>query len=211
MKSKSKVIVISGSVGSGKSTIAAKLSRLLKDAPILKFDDYEKYIEWPADMAQWMKDGFDPNAIRIPKLKDDLVSLRKGEAINYPVDNQEIKAEEFIILEEPSGQQRAEISELIDLVIYIDVPQDVCVIRMIHRTIAMEVWHSAGTFENEPKEEIVRQLDSVATWLNQYQKARQMYMTVSEVVKNNSDVVVNGLLPIDEIVNEIIDEIRVRA
>lgn len=200
---KTKILVVSGSVASGKSTVATKLSELFKNAPVIKFDDYEKYIVWPEDMAQWMMDGFDPNAIRVPRLKDDLLSLLTGETIIYPADEKVIKAEKYIILEEPSGREREEISELIDQVIFIDVPQDICVIRMIQRVIDMEIWKLEGTFRNEAKEDIAQQLDLVATWVDQYQRARLMYMTVSETVKNSADIVVNGLMSIDEITNEI--------
>jgi len=68
--SKPYVIVVSGSVGSGKSTISATLSKMLGDAPVLIFDHYEQYIEWPQDINQWMSDGADPNQIRVPKLKE---------------------------------------------------------------------------------------------------------------------------------------------
>jgi uridine kinase len=154
-----------------------------------------------------MKDGYDPNAIRNPRLKDDLSSLLRGDAITYPVENKVFKAGKYILLEEPSGREREEIRELIDQVIYIDVPQDVCVIRMIQRVIDMDVWETEGTYKNEPKEEIVHQLDSIAGWINQYQRARSMYLSVSEAVKRNSDMVVNGQTPVEETVNEIVDKL----
>jgi uridine kinase len=50
------VIVIAGYVGSGKSTVAASLSQRLEDAPVLIFDRYEKYTEWPQNMKQWLND-----------------------------------------------------------------------------------------------------------------------------------------------------------
>jgi uridine kinase len=76
--SKPCVIVIAGSVGSGKSTSAVALSKMSRGAPILAFDRYEKYAEWPSDMQQWMDDGFDPDQIRVPKLKEDLLALIDG-------------------------------------------------------------------------------------------------------------------------------------
>jgi len=206
--SKPRVIVISGSVGSGKSTVAAKLSELLENAPTLIFDHYEKYIEWPQDLGRWMKEGSDPSEIRVPKLKDDLLSLLNGVAIKYPVGNKIVSPGEYIILEEPSGRERDEIREFIDLVLYIDVPQDVCVIRMIQRVIDMEIWVSKGTFTKESKEDLVRQLNAVATWTNQYQRARSMYMNVSRIVKRNADVVIDGLKTVNEITNEMLDTIK---
>jgi uridine kinase len=60
-----------------------------------------------------------------------------------------IAPSKYILLEEPSGRERGEIREYIDLVVYVDVPQDVCVARLIERVINMKVWNSQGTFAGE--------------------------------------------------------------
>lgn len=202
------VIVISGSVGSGKSTIAAALSRTLGDTALVIFDHYGQYVEWPQDMAQWINDGADPGHIRVPPLKADLLSLRKGEAITDPYDGKLIKPAHYIILEEPSGRERDEIREFIDLVVYIDVPQDICVIRMLERVLDLQLWRSEGTFESEPKEHLVRQLDAVALWITQYQRARAMYIQVSQMVKERADVIVDGMQSIDEVTRDILRSIQ---
>jgi uridine kinase len=203
--------VISGSVGSGKSTIASNLSKLLKDAPLLKFDDYEKYVEWPEDLTQWMKEGYKADQIRVPRLKEDIVSLLNGDSIIYPVDSKIVNPQDYILLEDPTGREREEVSEIVDLVIFIDVPQDVCVTRMIQRELKMDIWLSEGTFRAEKKEYLVEQLDSIASWIEQYQRARLMYITVSEVVKKNSDIIVNGLLSVDEIAMKVLEEMRAQV
>lgn len=202
------VIVLAGYVGSGKSTVVASLSQRLEDAPILIFDHYEKYIKWPQDMNQWLNDGADADQIRIPKLKEDLLSLLNGIPITNPIDGRKIAPSNYILLEEPSGRERGEISEFIDLVIYLDVPQDVCVVRMIERVINMRVWNSQGTFEGETKESLVQQLNAVALWTTHYQKARLMYMAGSHTVQQNADIVVNGLKTVEEITADILDEIK---
>ena len=69
------VIVIAGYVGSGKSTISASLSKRLGGASLLTFDHYEKYIEWPQDMNQWMNDGAEMYMVgsRMVQQKADIV------------------------------------------------------------------------------------------------------------------------------------------
>jgi len=202
------VIVISGSVGSGKSTISMALARALGNVPFLSFDHYGQYVEWPKDMTQWINDGADPKQIQVPKLKDDLLSLSQGKAITNPHNGRLIMPSNYIILEEPSGREREEIRKSIDLVVYIDVPEDVCVIRMIERALHMEVWNSNGTFENESREDLVRQLNSVAMWVTQYQRARSMYIQVSQLVKGKADIIVNGMNTIDEVISDILRGIK---
>lgn len=206
--SKPYVIVISGSVGSGKSTIAAVLSKKLGDAAVLHFDHYGQYVEWPQDLTRWMNEGADPSGIKVPKLKDDLLSLLDGKTITDPLNGNTITPAKFIILEEPSGRERQEIRDIINLVVYIDVPQDICVIRMIERAIDMKIWHSKKTFEAEPKEYLVPQLNSVALWITQYQYARSMYIQVSQIVKENSDIIIEGMKAVNEIVSDIQRKIK---
>ncbi len=202
------LIVISGSVGAGKSTIVALLSKALDDAPVLTFDHYENFIQWPDDMPQWMQDGADPSSIRVPRLKDDLLALLRGESIIYPLGDKVVQPANYILLEEPSGRERDEISELIDLVIYLDAPQDICVLRMIQRVLDMETWMSKGTFEQETREDLAHQLNAVATWAMQYERARSMYMNVSSRVKGHADIIVDGMQPTSQITAELAHAIK---
>ena len=206
--SKPYVIVVSGSVGSGKSTISAALSKILGDAPVLIFDHYGESIEWPQEISQWMIDGANPNHIRVPKLKEDLLSLLNGKTITDPFNGKVITPSKYIILEEPSGRERLEISEYIDLVVYIDVPQDVCVIRLVERTLNMKVWDSNGTFESENKEDLVRQLNSIALWITQYKRARSMYTQVSRIVQDKADIVISGMKAVNEITIDIMNALK---
>jgi uridine kinase len=195
-------------VGSGKSTIAAVLSKMLGDVPVLNFDHCGQYAEWPHDFTQWVNAGADPNGIVVPKLKDDLLSLLDGKPITDPLNGNTITPAKIIFIEEPSGRERQEIRELVNLVVYIDVPQDICVIRMIERTIDMQIWHSKGTFEEEPKENLVPQLNSAALWITQYQHVRPMYIQVSQIVNENLDMITNGLKAVNEIVSDILSKIK---
>jgi thymidylate kinase len=196
------VIVIAGSVGSGKSTLAAALARALGDAPLLNFDHYGEYVEWPSDMAQWMASGADPSHIRV------LLALRRGQAVSDPLDGRLISPARTIILEEPSGRERAELRPYIDLVVYLDVPPDICVLRMLERSLDLSPWRSQGTFAGEPTASLVRQLDSVALWLEQYRRARPMYLSVSRRVKEGADVIVDGMRGVAEVVGEVVRRIQ---
>lgn len=208
--SKPLVIVIAGYVGSGKSTIAASLSRVLGNAPILIFDHYEQFVEWPQDMGQWMREGADPDQIRVPKLKEDLRDLLQGSAVTDPLDGRILTPSKYILLEEPSGGLRAEIRPFIDWVVYIDVPEDLCVVRLIARLINMDIWAAQGTLASETKEDLTHQLDMVASWLAHYQQVRSMYALVSRRVRQEAGLVVDGTMTVEEITAEIVKGIQER-
>ena len=149
---KPRVVVISGSVGSGKTTLTERLAERLGGAPVLIFDHYEQYAEWPQDIDQWIRAGADPNQVSVPRLKEDLLSLLEGTSITHPLDGRRIDAAEYILVEEPSGRERQEIAEHIDLVVYVDVPQDVCVVRVVQRALGMTGPDFESTVERESRQ-----------------------------------------------------------
>jgi uridine kinase len=159
-------------------------------------------------MHQWIQDGADPSRIQVPKLKEDLFSLLKGRSIKYPLGDKIVSSADYIILEKPSGRERQEIREYIDLVVYIDVPQDVCVTRLIQRVLDMVAWDAKGTFAGESKEDLVRQLDAAAMWIDHYQKTRAVYMSGSSAVKQIADILIDGMKSVNEITSEILNAIR---
>jgi len=206
--SKPRVVVISGSVGSGKTTLTERLADLLGGSPVLIFDHYEQYAEWPQDIDQWIRAGADPNQVRVPRLKEDLLSLLKGTSITHPLDNRTINSSEYILVEEPSGRERQEIAEYIDLVVYVDVPQDVCVVRVVQRALGMTGPDFERTVESESRQGLARRLKAVAFWLAQYERMRSVYIEVSGIVKQKADIVVDGLRPVDEIAQQVLDAIE---
>jgi uridine kinase len=208
MKTSNEVIVISGSVGSGKSTVISKLMELMGDVAILRFDDYQAFVEWPKDMKQWISNGANPDQIKVPKLKEDLLSLLKGKAVINPADGNLISPAKIILLEEPSGRLREELAAWIKQVVFIDVPYDICVARIIQRVLDMETWRAERTFAGLVKEELVAQLDNVAMWLEQYRNSRSMYWEVSEAVRQQADLIVDGMQPVDEVARIIFEFIR---
>lgn len=206
--SKPRVVVISGSVGSGKTTLTERLADLLGGSPVLIFDHYEQYAEWPQDIDQWMRAGADPNQVRVPRLKEDLLSLLEGTSITHPLDNRTINSSEYILVEEPSGRERQEIAEYIDLVVYVDVPQDVCVVRVVQRALGMTGSDFERTVESESRQGLARRLKAVAFWLAQYERMRSVYIGISGIVKQKADIVVDGLRPVDEIAQQVLDAIE---
>ena len=205
---KPRVIVVSGSVGSGKSTLVEKLAELLPGAPTLIFDQYEQFAELPQDMGRWFRKGADPNQIKIPRMKEDLLSLLAGESITHPLDNRVVDSSAYILIEEPSGRERQEIAEYIDLVIYVDVPQDVCVVRVARRAMGMGGADFESAVEAESREELAKRLQAGAFWLTHYMRMRPIYMGVSNRVKQKADIVLDGMRTVDEIARQALGAIE---
>lgn len=128
------VIGISGPVGAGKSTLAAGLAQALADAAILQFDHYERITEQPiSDIRQWMEEGADLDAIRIPGLAQALQSLKEGVAVIDPASGATIEPRKYILFETQFGRQHTATGRYIDLMIWVDTPLDMALARKVRQ------------------------------------------------------------------------------
>ncbi|MBM6613829.1 hypothetical protein JTF06_02835 [Desemzia sp. RIT804] len=97
----------------------------------------------------------------------------------------------YIILNFPFAYLHIKTSKYIDLTVYIDTPLDIALLRKIKRD-----------FKNSTVEEIISDLDH-------YQEiARLGYLNMLRTIKPNSDLIVDGTLPISKITEIIIQTIR---
>ena len=127
-------IAVSGPSGSGKSTLTKQLRDKLVDAISFHFDDYASTNKYPDDFVEWLKKGADPKLVQNPDFNRDLYELVQGRSIKLP-NNQMVKSEKYIIVEEPFGRGRGGMAELIDFVVCIDIPLEVALARRILRGI----------------------------------------------------------------------------
>jgi hypothetical protein len=79
---------------------------------------------------------------------------------------------------------------------------------LVERVINLGAWRAQGTFAGETKEDLVQQLNAVATWMTHYQQARPMYILGARMVKEKADIVVNGMQTIEETTSDILNEIK---
>jgi len=89
-------------------------------------------------LYMWLDAGADLNEIKTPTLAVDLRKLSAGEAIRLPDTGRRIEPADFIILEEPFGRSRLELSSLIDFAVFIEAPPDIALARRTLREI--ETW-----------------------------------------------------------------------
>jgi uridine kinase len=157
-----KVVAISGASGAGKSTIVKKLANQF-DCQFLLFDDHTDKSTYPQNMKSWLINGANASLIKTPKFATTLESLISQ------------NRNRFIFIEEPFGKERDSMSSLIDYVVLLDQPMELCLSRIIKR-------HT-----EQPNSDSIC---SISNYLTQYEDhLRDIYISTVKQVRNNSDLI----------------------
>lgn len=167
------VIAISAVSGGGKTTVAKCLAERLPNSKVLYFDDFD--LHGPEDIPKWVEEGGDPHAW-------DLTPLFKAFSAFC------LESPDFIVLDYPFLYGHAQMSEYIDLAVFIDTPLDIAMARRIIRNS-----------EGRSGEDVIEEMQHYLS------RARPAYVDMLVKVKPQSDLIVDGVLPLPEIV-EIISE-----
>ncbi|MGD6874267.1 hypothetical protein ACQCU1_19060 [Sutcliffiella horikoshii] len=181
MSVKPTIISIAAVSGGGKTIITKKLSLVLGDARELFFDDYDFENE-PDDIVQWVDQGADYNLWNLDPIVSDIERIKSSREVPT-----------YILLDYPFSYLNDKMKKYIDLSIYIDTSLDVAMARRILR--------------DHTKSNINDVLNDVKFYL---QSGRVAYLEMENSIKPNSDIVIDGTLPPDQIVELIIKEIRDR-
>ena len=192
------VIAIAGYSGAGKSTLIENLVLRLGHANELSLDSYRLTSVYP-EAARWVEDGADPNAFKMPRFDEDVCALRDGKTITHPESGAELQPEPYLVLEEHFGRGRDAIRELIDFVVYLDTPLEVAYIRKLARKTDFLPW------EDDPPV-FIEHLRENMEW---YQRVgRRFYLAVGESVRKDCELLVNGLLPNEEIADQVMEALH---
>jgi adenylate kinase family enzyme len=125
------------------------------------------------------------------------------------MDDRIIHPSDIILVEEPFGLERGEINEFINLVVFIDVPRDVCVVRLMQRALGTNEHDFEERIEGETREELLKRVKSAAFWLKHYMWIRPG-LKLTEIIQRRSDIIVDGMKPVDEMAQEVLAEIKRR-
>lgn len=182
------IIGIAGASGAGKSLLADQLHNRLRetrtrsDVSILNEDCYYRKRD-DLSIAAREKINYDhPEALEHDLLIDHLQRLKEGRQVQVPqydysqhnrkVETTPVEPSTVLILEGILILHLAELRNLLDLKIYVDVPLDICLSRRLRRDI----------------EERGRSLDSV---LSQYHHTvRPMFYEFIDPSKDHADIIV---------------------
>lgn len=172
--SNTKVVAVSGVSGAGKTTIVKQLANRF-DCPFLLFDDHIDNNTYPKDMKSWLRSGANVSLIKTPKFVSSLACLLSK------------NTKPFIFIEEPFGKERDAMSVLIDYVILLDQPMELCLARIISR-------HTKQTHADA--------ISSISSFLEKYEDhLRDIYLTTASQVRNNSDLIYQDVVSIEESTN----------
>lgn len=166
-----KVVAVSGVSGAGKTTIVKQLA-IEFGCPFLLFDHFTDNTTYPDDMKNWLKNGANVSLIKTPKFVSALESL-------IATNNSE-----YIFIEEPFGKERDAMSSLIDYVVLLDQPLELCLARVIKRHTEQPNSHS---------------INAIANYLHKYEDHfRQIYITAAKQVSHNADLIFHDVTSINK-------------
>lgn len=172
------IISIAAVSGGGKTTIVKDLNDKLVNSNALYFDNYD--FDGPDDICEWVENGANVNDWILTPLVNDLKILLSE--LRQPID--------YILLDYPFAYLHNEMSSLIDFTIFIDTPLDVAMARRILRDYTDS------------------SIDHVRADASNYlSRGRLAYLEMLKTVKPNSDFIIDGCLPVNEIVNKLLENI----
>jgi len=192
------VIAVAGASGAGKTTLVRNVAELLGDATTFFFDDYCGPGCEPPDLAQWLRDGADPDAWMSPHMGEHLRALRRGEAVTNPRRGTQTAPAPYIVMEEPFGRARAEVRDLVDFVVCIDLPLEIALARRVLRT-------AQAIGDCERFRDVVR--GGMKAYLN---SGRETYLAANRLARAACELVVDGTRPADELAREVVAAVRER-
>ena len=195
------VVGVSAVGGGGKTEVTRRLAKVLGDAVALHFDDYDDTNVHPGDLQRWSADGANYDAYQTPVFSRHLQALKAGQSICYPIEGRTVGPSRYVVADAPLGRAHSDSGRFIDLMVFIDTPLDVAMARRVLRDIGLAAQSTAD-----------EALEHVKGELSGYEgRARPIYEHFQKRMRAGADLIVDGTLGIDLIVDRIRSDIELRS
>ena len=186
MKNKPFVLCVAAWIGGGKTTLVNELLNHLPRSKAIYFDSYRN-ITWRSFPAQnyyqWSISGNDYNEWNLEPIADDIENLLQEEL-------------DFILLEIPMGKANKMIAQYIDCCVYLDVPIDILLARLIIRDYCKR---------SPDKRKLDNPMESLFEHMTDYVSHRRITVfNYIEKVKPLADYIVDGYQPIEKLVDDVL-------
>lgn len=199
-------IVISGASGSGKTETVNQLAQKLNGSTLF-FDDYSKDLVEKQSKKSEAKNEIKLSNYELPSMARDLKKLLQGKTIINPRTKQEIKTSNFIVIEDPHGRGRKDINQLYDFVVLLDIPLEICLARVILRTFQGEMILLDRGFIQQSEASAKEKLELLEKYIFGPYFTRDSYIDVNNQVKENVDLIIDEVRPLESILNEILEKV----
>jgi len=199
------VIAIAGASGSGKSSLARKAKKHLSDwykVAVVAEDAYYRR-QSQLTMEQREQTNYDhPDAIDETLLVEHLSLLKAGSAVNVPVydyskhdrshETTTAGPCEILIVEGILLLHRKSVRDVVDLSVFVDVPEEVCLERRIGRDIVQR---------GRTRESVLAQYES---------NVGPMFRQFVQPSMSHADIVVENVKPDESAIEKLLAEIKTK-
>ncbi|NHJ38905.1 MAG: hypothetical protein FK731_02650 [Asgard group archaeon] len=203
MTTKPKVICFSGSIASGKTSLIEKITEKMAQVTVIRYDDYDQFTEYPKNIKKWGEEGADANLIKNQRMLLDIKKVIAGESVVNPLTEEKIEPADYILVEDPIGTLREEFAQLYDFLIFIEIPTDISLARLIKRRINEE------NQKEDNQADFNKLTKRISNFLDIYiDFQRDLYRIICDKVKLNADLLLDGQKTLDELTIIVIEKIK---
>ena len=179
------IFSVNAIAGGGKTATTRELQKRLPNAKALYFDDRNYDSDSGIDdIVKWISAGADVNLWDLKRLAEDIDKLKQ-------------KNLDFIILDYPFGYRHDLIGSYLNYSVFIDTPFDIALARRIMRDYDKETLLSLWTVTTT-------MFDDMEYYLRH---GRNAYLHGYETGKADADLLVDGSLTLDQIVDIICEKV----
>ena len=140
---------------------------------------FDEYdLDGPNDISKWVNNGSDYEEWNLAPLIKD---LRKSLA----------ECHDFIVMDFPFAYKHSQARKFIDLAVFVDTPLDIALVRRMTRD-----------HKNSSSKELLIDMEQYISY------GRSGYLEMLQTIRSNSDLIIDGSLPVAAVVNKIYKNIK---